>query len=78
MQRIGEACMSSNAEMAEVIPCLNNHGVDLGEPVRSEYSSITCGPYWGWPFVASCGGVGVKTVSGRVASWEPWAYLDGP
>jgi len=78
MQRIGEACMSSNAEMADVIPCLNKHGVELGEPLHGEYSSVTCGPYWGWPFLASCGGLRVKAVSDRVASWEPWAYLDGP
>lgn len=78
MERIGEACMSSNAEMADVIPCPNKHGVELGDPLHGEYSSVTCGPYWGWPFLASCSGLRVKAVSGRVASWEPWAYLDGP
>lgn len=65
-------CISLGVSVASAAECLKQRGVTLK---RSEYAAkhyyyISCWPYWGYPFVYSCGTVNIQTKDdGVIESW---------
>ena len=75
---LGRSCVEVGKGMGDVEGCLNlefTKSIYQGQIVKS---FIQCRPYWGWPFVQSCGGINViYSESEVVTRWYAWGVLDG-
>jgi len=75
---IGSKCIVIEKSMSAVEECI---GVDFYEnkyrdQIVKDYQS--CKPYWGYPFVSSCGGLKVIYKQDKtVTEWFAWGQLDG-
>ena len=48
-----------------------------GKPnINSDYSSMSCTPFWGYPLVRSCVGIRIKYKDNIIKSYRYWAELD--
>ncbi len=73
-----DICLRKGQLLKEAVPCLSEKGMkplSIGKTAANYHS---CGPYWGYPFMASCAGLTIKlTSSGTVENWNAWGALDG-
>ena len=75
---IGSGCIDIGKSMKSVESCLNlefRESTYKGQLVKNHQS---CKPYWGYPFVSTCGGL--KVIYGQnktVVKWFAWGQLDG-
>jgi hypothetical protein len=66
-------CIASGVNVASAAECLKKKGVTLkrNEHAAQHYYYISCWPYWGYPFVYSCGTVNIQTNDdGIIESWK--------
>lgn len=75
---LGSKCVSIGKSMSAVEKCI---GVEFREStyqnkiVRDHQS---CKPYWGFPFMQSCGGIKVIYDQNKaVTKWLAWGQFDG-
>ena len=75
---IGSGCIDLGKSMDAVESCLNlefRKSRYKGQLVKDHQS---CKPYWGYPFVESCGGLKViYNQNNTVVKWFAWGQLDG-
>ena len=75
---LGSGCVSIGKSMGDVEQCI---GIEFREStyqnqiVRDHQS---CKPYWGFPFIQSCGGIKVIYDQNKVVTkWFAWGQFDG-
>jgi hypothetical protein len=77
MKEHGQACVEPGTALSAIESCLSGRGLPKPIQHNDEELYFKCGPYWGWPFMASCGGLYVKHKGGKALSWRTWSGLDG-
>jgi hypothetical protein len=78
MSEVAAHCLKAGGSIGSARPCLAKSGLEAAAGFsKGEHAFQKCGPYWGWPFMASCGGIVVTTQDEAVVSWRTWGALDG-
>jgi hypothetical protein len=76
--KIGSKCIAIGKTMSSVEACLDlqfDESAFQGQIVKDHMS---CRPYWGFPFMSSCGGIKIIYGQNRtVINWFAWGQLDG-
>lgn len=75
---VGGKCVSIGKNMEAVEACL---GLEFRESIYRDKivkDHQTCKPYWGFPFVRSCGGIKIiYSQQKTVIEWLSWGQFDG-
>jgi len=87
LNQVAERCMKVGGSLQAAAGCLKASGLSpppdpqaTGAPlsyIKNNTTYSKCGPWWGFPFAASCGGVSIKFNNDTVNSWQVWAEIDG-
>ena len=73
------ACAPEGATVTDAIACLRKRGIPGGQSnYGKNYYFSKCGPYWGWPFLASCESIVLTVENDVVVSSSASGQLDGP
>ena len=77
LARVAEPCLENETELDKAISCLEAKGYKRWHHYRNAHSLRSCGPYWGYPLVASCSGIIIEHQDNEIKSYKLWAELDG-
>ena len=76
--RVGSECIAIGKSMSEVEACTNVDFYEYKNKENTVKDYRTCWPYWGFPFMQSCGGLKIiYNKENRVDRWNAWGKLDG-
>lgn len=76
---LGDSCVAVGKGMVAVEDCLKLEFMSSAYQGNIIKDFRRCRPYWGWPFVQSCGGIKIiYSETEVVTTWVAWGELDGP
>ena len=77
LARAAEPCLVDETKLNEALACLKAKGYKEWHKYGNARSHQSCGPYWGYPLVASCSGIVIEHQDNEIKSYKLWAQLDG-
>jgi len=72
-----EPCLHEVSDLNESLSCLKGKGYIDWTQYKNTYRYHSCGPYWGYPFMASCSSITIEHSNGQIKSYNLWSGLDG-
>jgi hypothetical protein len=76
--KIGSKCIANGKSMSSVEACLNLQFSESTYQDQIVKDHKSCKPYWGFPFMSSCGGIKIiYSQKQTVINWFAWGQLDG-
>ena len=77
-QAKSEKCLVEGVDIQTALNCFEANGIKGFKIYKNQYDYMSCSPYWGYPMVASCGGIKIDTdKNGIVTWWRTWGSFDG-
>ena len=72
-----EPCLKEASGLNKSLSCLKDKGYTDWVEYKNTYRYHSCGPYWGYPFMASCSSITIEHSDGEIKSYNLWSGLDG-
>ena len=76
LSKNADPCLLNETKLDIALLCLKSKGYKEWYQDKYNVSYHSCGPYWGFPFVASCSGISIQREENKIKSYRLWAEYD--